>query len=600
MKGSGRPRSASTAAILSLLILPLITIPRLLLTNAAHASPVIVCESRQMYVNGKQTLTVSGDCDGPLALAIVSGGGTLSSGSGDSVIYTATATNAHCKKNPSISLSCNGVVVDTLDIAVTNSPNYYALISCAQPGPPLSAYHCENLCTCGGVWQGTDSTCLSYCGPDTGHLGYNPCNPPGIFDIRAEGLKEAGCCPLGLPPEPGAKTHDAGSSCSIMVITGSATNLRSGNFYHGQDVGTLVLSYNSISPDDSPLGKKWTHRYNEKLTVLSDNATLILRTDDGNVIYFHVSGGVYYPEAISGDTSRIVKNPDNTYTRTLKNGTAYGFDASGRLILVTDRNGKNTALTYNGSDLAGITDPNGRTTTFSSSGGKIMSMTDPAGRTYNLAYTGGLLTAITDPLNNVWQYTYDIDGRMLTRIDPAGRTVSYTYDASGRLLTSTDPEGKTRTMHYAQSGTTALTEKDGGIWTYRYDPTFAVKTRQTDPLGNITRYGYDLKRNLVSVTDPDGGITRYTYDGNSNLICVTDPLNHTTGYTYNALNLIASRTDPRGGVTTYNYDANGNLTSTTDPAGTNTFQYDTKGNITAMTDADNRTTVMTYDVQNNL
>ena len=75
-------------------------------------------------------------------------------------------------------------------------------------------------------------------------------------------------------------------------------------------------------------------------------------------------------------------------------------------------------------------------------------------------------------------------------------------------------------MNYTQTGTTTVTEKDGGLWTYQYDPTFAVKTQKTDPLGNITRYAYDPKRNLISVTDPDGGVTSYTYDSNSNLTSV--------------------------------------------------------------------------------
>ena len=621
MKRSGRPRPVSTAVILSLLtILPYL----LSSTGAAYgASPSINYTSQQMNVNGTQDLTVSGGCGGPYTWSVVRGGGRLSGPYGTSGTYSAPGANSGCKSNPIVRVmadSCNEYA--DLSIAVNGSTSplaaYYVSVPpfCIQPVGgycylQTSSYRCDgsfnsgprNCVECAQgfypcmgadmlIWMCDSSS--TRCG---NHGGIRiQCS--GVTDLRSQTMKDEGCCPADLPEND--QTHSTGGDCSINKKGRSATNLRSGNLYHDQDVGTLTLSYNSMDTNVGPLGKGWTHRYNEKLTALSDNATLILRTDDGNIFYFHLYDGVFYPEPISGDTSRIVKNLNNTYTRTLKNGTAYGFDASGRLISITDHNSNTTTLTYSGSDLAGITDPNSRTTTFGSSGGKIISMTDPAGRTYSLAYTSGLLTSITDPLNNVWHYTYDTAGRMLTKIDPAGRTVTYTYDTSGRLLTSTDPESKTRTMGYTQSGTTAFTEEDGGIWTYQYDPTFSVKTRQTDPLGNITRYVYDLKRNLVSETDPSGGITRYTYDGNSNLTSMTDPLNHTTSYTYNALNLIASRTDPKGGVTTYIYDANGNLSSTTDPAGITTFQYDTKGNITAITDADNRTTVMTYDAQNNL
>ncbi len=89
-------------------------------------------------------------------------------------------------------------------------------------------------------------------------------------------------------------------------------------------------------------------------------------------------------------------------------------------------------------------------------------------------------------------------------------------------------------MNYAGTGLTALTEKDGGIWTYRYDPTYTVKTEVTDPRGYTTRYNYDDRRNLIRKTEPDGSFTSYTYDGNGNRLTATDPAGKTTNYTYNS------------------------------------------------------------------
>lgn len=659
MIGSRRLRLALSAVILSLLT----TLPCLLSTDAAHASPVISCGSTQMSVGGTQTMTVSGDCGGPYGWSIVSGGGSLSDSSGTSVIYTAPSQNPDCQGNASIACmdACGEIAVIT--IAVNNpaamEAAYYknhggcsasipggGQLICGKTAPSFQPYNWAADCTtyhlCDGSIYGSGNRVgcwsIAYNGCDpygNGWCGQNETGPLPPLDVRSPAQKAAGCCPTSLPgtgaPGPGSMGGNGGngnggngngnggngngnggnggngnggngdcSSSNPNVVSESAANLTSGNLFFSQEAAGLTLSYNSIDPYSGPVGKKWTHNYNVNLTPLSDNSTLKLKAHDGNIIYFRLSSGIYYPEAISGDTSRIVKNSDTSYTRTFKDGLIHHFSSAGRLVSISDRNGNTTTLTYSGNNLASITTPSGRTTTIATTGGLITSISDPAGRTYNLAYTGGLLSSITDPLGNVWHYTYNTAGRMLTKIDPASRTVTYTYDTSGRLLTSTDPESKARTMTYTQTGTTALTEKDGGIWTYQYDPTFAVKTQKTDPLGNITRYRYDLKRNLVSVTDPSGGITRYTYDGNRNVISVTDPLNHTTSYTYNALNLIASRTDSRGGVTTYGYDTYGNLTSTTEPVGTTTHQYNTKGNITTITDADNRTTVLTYDTQNNL
>ena len=162
------------------------------------------------------------------------------------------------------------------------------------------------------------------------------------------------------------------------ICIGSAVNIKSGNLYFTQGAAGLTLTYNSIDPYNGPMGKKWTHSYDLRLTPLSDNSTVKLKSSDGNIVYFRLSNGVYYPEAISGYTSRIVKNQDGSYTQTAKNGLVYQFNSAGRLTSISDRNGNMTTLTYNGNDLAGITNPSGRTTTITT-----------ARRPDNLAYRSG-------------------------------------------------------------------------------------------------------------------------------------------------------------------------------------------------------------------
>ena len=287
------------------------------------------------------------------------------------------------------------------------------------------------------------------------------------------------------------------------------------------------------------LGQKWTHNYYLHLTALGDNLTLQLQNGDGNIIYFRKSDTTYYPDAISGDHSWIVKNANGSYTRTAKDGTVHEFDNNGLLSSIRDRNGKTTSLTYSSGNLSSITDQNGRITSITTTSGRITAITDPMGRTYTLTYTGSFLTAITDPLGNARQFTYDNSGKMLSKRDPLNRQTTYTYDSTGKLLTATDPEGKTRTINYNQSGSTGLTEKDGGIRTYTYDPVFTVITAKTDPLGYTTSYTYDLKRNLIKTVAPDGSVITNTYDANNNLTTVTDQLGNIAHYTYNSLNLVS-------------------------------------------------------------
>lgn len=401
---------------------------------------------------------------------------------------------------------------------------------------------------------------------------------------------------------PQKPTSDLGSCDNgVSIPVGSNANIKSGNLYHSQDVGPISFSYNSIDPYWGTVGQGWTHNYNISVTYQTDG-TLLLKRSDGNNIYFSLSNGIYSPDPASGDTSWIVKNSDGTYTQTTKDGIVYSFNISGNLSSVKDRNGNTITLTYNGAYLTSVTDINGRTTNITSTTGKISSITDPAGRVYNLGYSGNYLTSITDPTGHMWSYTYDSGGRMLTKTDPAGYTMTYTYDSSGRLLSSTDPNGKVRTMAYNPSTMTAtLTDKDGGVWTYKYDPTLVIKTQKTDPLGNIVKYSYDSKRNLVTKTDPDGGITTYTYDSVGNTTSIKDALGNTTTYTYNSLNLASSITDPKGNITQYTYDANGNMLTMIDPANSVTqYQYDSKGNRISVTKPNIKTTAYAYDANNNL
>ncbi len=77
-------------------------------------------ETQQMLVGASQALTVVGARpDAVYRWRVASGGGTLSSTTGTSVVYTAPSSNPNCENNPAISLSSDGAVCNTLQIAVS-------------------------------------------------------------------------------------------------------------------------------------------------------------------------------------------------------------------------------------------------------------------------------------------------------------------------------------------------------------------------------------------------------------------------------------------------------------------------------------------------
>jgi uncharacterized protein affecting Mg2+/Co2+ transport len=192
--------------------------------------------SLEMFINEQQTLHVDNPTDGVIYhWDITQGGGTLSSGTGLSVVYTAPAANPNCSLNPIITLSTEfGALCDGVQVAINQNigGNAYASInlsdypvpSCANSG--TGYWYCSErfynfTCT------GTPTTYYEFC--DTAPsipwcsqavyewgqqqhphspwpidcTGKNtdsscPTSFNGPVDVRTEAMKLAGCCPEAL------------------------------------------------------------------------------------------------------------------------------------------------------------------------------------------------------------------------------------------------------------------------------------------------------------------------------------------------------------------------------------------------------------------
>lgn len=187
--------------------------------------------TQQMAVSTQQTLTAVGAVAGcTYNWAIASGGGSLSSGTGTSVVYTAPATNAECANNPTITLSCGGAQCDSLQIAVNAYTGNFAFYvkrcyrnwSCIpdveEYCPIVRSYrgNCAGVETyltvwCGGGYKSTPPVDCAFCAglgrtscAVVAQLGcaYDvmpstwPIDSP--YDIRSAAYKTAGCCPAAL------------------------------------------------------------------------------------------------------------------------------------------------------------------------------------------------------------------------------------------------------------------------------------------------------------------------------------------------------------------------------------------------------------------
>jgi YD repeat-containing protein len=205
----------------------------------------------------------------------------------------------------------------------------------------------------------------------------------------------------------------------------------------------------------------------------------------------------------------------------------------------------------------------------------------------------GRLTTVTRLLNPTSNGTpigagfitnYGYDGsstRIASVMQSDGTSTSFTYDAAGRLSAVKDDGGAPGTQlafaYDLQPNSTAITDGDGQIWTYRHDGmTGQLLEVLTPPAGGTaisTKFAYDNSGNLTGITDPQNNAFFYGYDESGNRALERDALGNTTTRTFSTLNQVLTETryripDPDGAglqdpgdpfTTRYVHDANARL-----------------------------------------
>lgn len=464
------------------------------------------------------------------------------------------------------------------------------------------------------------------------------------------------------------KKADSPTDCMMRTNTGSSTNVATGDVAHSQELFSLKgvalstnikLSYNSLNPYSGPLGPGWSHTYDISLTENPDGSVL-LREDNGGKSLYIKSGSNYIAPA--GDFSTLVKNGDDTYLITYRDGHKYNFRADGKIASIVDRFNNATTFAYPNGDLDTVTDPAQRVTKFyydtTVTPHRITSITDPNLRSYDFTYLGtncsNRLCRVTNPvadpavnqIRGYWEYQYDAQGFLKSKLDPQSNLTQYNYYADHRLQSAIDPEGVTDPTNHTRSivyptatgnlRTTTITEKDGGQWQYTYDAQSGVlkqKTAHNTTTNDITTtYTYTTNGYLRSKTEPKDGTVRlttfYSYDAYDNILTQTDPVDLSTytpaidpetvtdtalanlnppvkpafryGYDYANYDQIASISNERStpfATTTYNYsEADGyKVTIVTDPdSHVTTYRYNANGTLKDITDGNNKAVSFDY------
>ncbi|MEQ1891906.1 MAG: hypothetical protein ABL998_05135, partial [Planctomycetota bacterium] len=231
----------------------------------------------------------------------------------------------------------------------------------------------------------------------------------------------------------------------------------------------------------------------------------------------------------------------NLLRRTFADGTYHEWTrgARGEPLTFRDRNGKTTSYTY-----------------------------DARGNVAQIIRPAQLLEA-----NPVTTFTYDVNGRVLTRTDPMGNLTTYAHDLLGRRVSTTHPDLTSESVVYGSM--------DIGSSTDPVDTAGQV-VRRIDRNGNATDLGFGDNDRLESESGAPGLVTHlydaldrpigrvengdaeaYTYDAGVRRATLTRTVDssttHTTTYGYDLLDRVVAETDPHGFATARTFDGLGRL-----------------------------------------
>lgn len=149
----------------------------------------------------------------------------------------------------------------------------------------------------------------------------------------------------------------------------------------------------------------------------------------------------------------------------------------------------------------------------------------------------GYLSSVTDAMGQQVQFEYDAAGRVTRQTFPDGRVVDMSYDPNGNL-TSITPPGKT--AHLFEY--TAVDQQ--GVYT----------PPDVDAGTSVTRYLYNLDKQLTQVLRPDGQSVDYFYDGQSGRLQSLTIPGGSYQYGYDAAGRLGQVIAPDGGILSYGYD----------------------------------------------
>jgi RHS repeat-associated protein len=140
----------------------------------------------------------------------------------------------------------------------------------------------------------------------------------------------------------------------------------------------------------------------------------------------------------------------------------------------------------------------------------------------------GNLVSTTNGSGHGYSFAYDDSNRLVLRTGRKGFKFRFAYDEQGRCIKSSgDNDIYGVTLQYRVPGrVTKVTNADGGVWTYLFDP-FGNLAQIQDGLGGVKKFLRDETGKLTVELDQNQNATRFVYDRAGGVVGKIDPFgNH--------------------------------------------------------------------------
>jgi RHS repeat-associated protein len=202
---------------------------------------------------------------------------------------------------------------------------------------------------------------------------------------------------------------------------------------------------------------------------------------------------------------------------------------------------------------------------------------------------------LDDGTSQIYQYTYNSLGKILTTTDPLLRMTTYTYDQTNGIDLMEVDQSIGTTVGTTTGGSGGGTGGgDTGSGSGGSSPPPIGGTVPSGPHDVLATYTYNSQHEPLTATDASGQTTTYTYNSAGQVSTITDAKNEVTSYYY----------DPAGAANTTDSTKTGYLVAVVGPAvnsptgPTTTFSYDGYGRVRTVTDSEGYAVTTDYDIFN--